>query len=89
MSKVFQPILDFFAAEPVVVIGVVTAALVLAANYGLPVGGQHADDIKNLISAGLVLLGAYAARSQVVPTPADLPPAPAAPAASSATPASK
>ena len=73
MNKALQAILDFFAAEPVVVIGVVTAALVLAANYGLPVGGQHGEDIKNLISAALVVLGAYAARTQVTPTPASLP----------------
>ena len=80
MNKTLQAIIDFFASEPVAVIGLVTAALVLAANYGLPVGGQHAEDIKALISAAIVVLGAYATRTQVIPSPAQIAPAPPAPA---------
>ena len=66
--KYLKAVAAFIAAEPAATISVVTAALVLLANYGLPVGGQHAQDIKDLISAALILVGGYAIRSQVTPT---------------------
>jgi hypothetical protein len=77
--KYLKSLAELVAGEPAVAIGVTTAALVLLANYGLPVGGQHAQDIKDLLSAGLILLGAYVTRTQV--SPAAAPAAPAAPTA--------
>jgi hypothetical protein len=79
--KYINALAQFISREPVATIGVVVAALTLLANYGLPLGGQHALDIKAVAEALIVLVGAYVARSQVSPVaptgprPAD-PPAP-------------
>ena len=81
--KYIDALAELIAAEPAIAVGVVVASLNLLAGYGLPVGGQHALDIKALVETIVILGGAILVRSQVSPVsslPSQAPAAPAAPA---------
>ena len=92
--KYLKALAMLIADEPALAVGVVVASLNLLAGYGVPVGGQHALDIKALVETAVILAGALLVRSQVTPVstlgivpplaattpepPAATPPAPAA-----------
>ena len=79
--KYLKSLALLIAAEPALAVGVVVAALNLLAGYGLPVGGQHALDIKALVETVIIMGGALLVRSQVSPASSASAAAPASPAA--------
>lgn len=63
--------MNVFAKEPAFVIGAITAALVLAVQFGVPITDGQQDAIKNFATAMLVLGGAWWTRQNVA-SPATL-----------------
>lgn len=63
MSAILARLGDLLAGEPVVVIGVVDAVLILAVHLGLPLD----DGTKGAIDALLAAIGLLLARSKVSP----------------------
>lgn len=82
--KYVRALAEVIAAYPALAIGFVAACLILAADYGIPVGGQHSLDIQSVVAAAIALGGAILTHTQV--TPAASAPAAGTPASSPAPP---
>jgi len=54
--------------EPAIVTGVVTAVIVLAVAFGVPISDDQKSAILGLVSAVLMLAGAGVVRGKVKPT---------------------
>ena len=65
--KFIKTLAETIAAYPALAIGLVAASLILLADYGIPVGGQHALDIQGVLAAAIALGGALLTHTQVSP----------------------
>ena len=63
MEKILDSLLSVWEHEPAVIIGVVDAALMVGATFGLPLTPEQKTGIDTLLGA----LGVLAVRSQVTP----------------------
>jgi hypothetical protein len=83
--KYVKALAEFISQYPALSIGVVASALILLADYGVPVAGQHSLDIQGLVAAAIALAGAALTHTQVSPVapvgPRPQPESPAAPPA--------
>lgn len=61
----------FFGREPSLIIGAITAALVLAVQFGVPISNDQQQAIVNFATALFILVGAGAIRQNVA-SPATL-----------------
>lgn len=59
--------MNIWNAEPAMVVGVVTAVLVLLTSFGVPISEDQRNAIVGVVSAILVLVAAVVVRSQVTP----------------------
>lgn len=57
-----------FGKEPALILGFISAALILAVGFGLRVSGEQINNIMLFAGAAIALFGGIATRSQVVPT---------------------
>ena len=86
--KYIRTLAEFVGAYPALTISVVASALILLADYGIPVGGQHSLDIQSLVAAAIALAAGILTHTQVSPAEPPAPiPAPQPPAATPPAPA--
>ena len=57
-----------FGREPALILGFISAALIVAVGFGLRVSGEQINNIMVFAGAAIALFGGIATRSQVVPT---------------------
>jgi hypothetical protein len=57
-----------WAAEPSLWVGLVTAVIILLVAFGVPITDDQKVAILGVVSAVLVIVGAFITRSQVTPT---------------------
>lgn len=57
-----------FGKEPALILGFISAALVLAVGFGLKISGEQINNIMLFASAAIALFGGVAIRQQVIPT---------------------
>lgn len=54
--------------EPALILGFISAALILAVGFGLKVSGEQINNIMLFAGAAIALFGGVITRAQVVPT---------------------
>lgn len=57
-----------FGREPALILGFISAALILAVGFGLRISGEQINNIMLFAGAAIALFGGVVTRSQVVPT---------------------
>lgn len=56
-----------FGREPALILGFISAGLILATGFGLRISGEQINNIMLFAGAAIALAGGVATRSQVVP----------------------
>lgn len=57
-----------FGKEPALILGFISAGLILAVGFGLKISGEQINNIMLFAGAAIALFGGVATRSQVIPT---------------------
>lgn len=57
-----------FGKEPALILGFISAGLILAVGFGLRISGEQVNNIMLFAGAAIALFGGVATRSQVIPT---------------------
>lgn len=57
-----------FGKEPALILGFISAGIILAVGFGLKVSGEQINNIMLFAAATIALFGGVATRSQVIPT---------------------
>lgn len=57
-----------FGKEPALILGFISAGIILAVGFGLKVSGEQINNIMLFAAASIALFGGVATRSQVIPT---------------------
>ena len=57
-----------FSKEPAVILGFISAGLILATGFGLRLSGEQVNNIMMFAAAAIALFGGVVIRQQVVPT---------------------
>lgn len=60
--------LALFNKEPAVILGFISAGLILATGFGLRLSGEQVNNIMMFSAAAIALFGGVVIRQQVVPT---------------------